>query len=278
MPMAPSWRGRTANGVAGFLLGLAIGAPTALAQEIFVPPTTASLPDAFGIGVGFVPDYEGSDDVTVAAGPIGIVSWENRYALLRGNALSINLVNHPFWRLGPTGTLRLGRAGVADDAVDALEDISTTVELGVFAGVEWIDPVDPRHRFSADIEFAHDVGNEHGGWLVYANARFWHPLNEFVELGLSMGTSYADRDFTDTYFGVSPNNSAASGLRTFEADGGFRDVRITPMALISLSRSWHVGLGLQYRRLLEDAADSPVVDERGTPDQLMGGVSVIHAW
>ena len=278
MAMAPSWRGRMANGVAGLLLGLAIGAPTALAQEIFVPPATASLPDAFGIGVGFVPDYEGSDDVTVAAGPIGIVSWENRYALLRGNALSINVVNHRFWRLGPTGTLRLGRAGVADDVVDALEDISTTIELGVFAGVEWIDPIDPRLRFSADIEFAHDVGNEHGGWLVYANARFWHPLNELVELGLSMGTSYADRDFTDTYFGISPRNSAASGLRTFEADGGFRDVRITPMALVSLSRSWHVGMGLQYRRLLADAADSPVVDERGTPDQLMGGVSVIYAW
>ena len=278
-----SWLGRVAGRPTAAVVALAVGAPTVsapavLAQEIFVPPTTASLPNAFGLGVGFVPDYEGSDEFTIAAGPLGIASWENRYALLRGNALSVNLVDHPFWRFGPTGTLRLGRRGVADDAVDAFEDISTTVELGLFAGVEWIDPIDPRLRFSADIEFAHDVGGEHDGWLVYANARLWHPLDDFVELGIAAGTSYANRHFTETYFGVSTRDSAASNLPAFEANGGFRDLRITPMVVISLGRTWHVGAGIQYRRLLEDAAQSPIVDERGTADQFLGGVSVIYAW
>ena len=50
------------------------------------------------------------------------------------------------------------------------------------------------------------------------------------------------------------------------------------MAIFSLSPKWHVAGGIIYSKLLEDASDSPVVDERGSSDQLYVGVGVAYAW
>ena len=36
--------------------------------------------------------------------------------------------------------------------------------------------------------------------------------------------------------------------------------------------------GVRYSRLLSDAKDSPVVDERGSASQLAGGVGVLYSW
>ncbi len=50
------------------------------------------------------------------------------------------------------------------------------------------------------------------------------------------------------------------------------------MAIYSLSPSWHVSGGLIYSRLFDDASDSPIVDDRGSSDQLFAGLGVAYAW
>ena len=78
-------------------------------------------------------------------------------------------------------------------------------------------------------------------------------------------------------FDVLPGASAASGLPVYRTGAGMRDVRATLVVVQSFSRSWHVGAGLLYSHLLSGAADSPVV-QRGSSEQLIGGVGVAYAW
>ncbi len=66
-------------------------------------------------------------------------------------------------------------------------------------------------------------------------------------------------------------NSAQRGLATFEADAGFRDVRLTLGALVPLTEHWLVGVRVMLMRLVGDAADSPIVDGSGSANQLSGG-------
>lgn len=73
------------------------------------------------------------------------------------------------------------------------------------------------------------------------------------------------------------DNAARSGLTEFNAGSGLRDVRIPVMAVFSLSPKWHIAGGLIYSEILDDASDSPIVDERGSSDQLFAGLGVAYA-
>ena len=237
-----------------------------------------ALPNYVGLGAGFANDYVGSDDLAPGGLPLARLSWENRYVSLEGNYLAVNLVNHPVLRFGPAGLYRFGRDDVDDNVVDRLPSISDTVELGAFAGVEFVDDEDPRKRLRFDVDFLHDVADEHGGFVVSASARVWHPLTSSTEAGLALGTTYGSKDYMSTFFGIGSGGAARSGLSTYDADAGLRDARATLVVIQSLSENWHIGAGLLYARLLTEAADSPVVDDRGSANQIVGGVGFAYSW
>lgn len=232
------------------------------------------------VGVGALPDYIGSDDYTVGIAPAGMMKFgkSDRYAKLIATELYVNLLDSKTWSLGPALNYRFGRDGVEDSVVDRMRDIDGTVEAGAFAGWTWIGEDDPRHRFTTSIEFLHDVVDEHGGYLVSASARYFKPVTRPLTLSAGVAITYGSSDYMDTYFGVDSNNAARSGLSQYSADSGIRDVRFPIMAIYSLSPNWHVSGGIIYQRLLSDAADSPIVDQRGSSDQLFAGVGVAYAW
>jgi MipA family protein len=278
-PRAPKTRGwRSLASPSLFLIFTLLLPFAATAQEGFLFVPDISMPNMVGIGVGFVPDYEGSDDLTLAAGPLGRVNFGERYIALKANAVSANIVDHPYWRFGPSGTLRLGRDDVEDKLVDRLDDIDATVDLGAFFGVEFTNEVDPRIRFSADIDFQHDVGDVHDGFSVQASVRYWHPLAKWLDFGITGGAVYGSGQFMDTFFGIKAAEASRSGLSAFDADAGFKDVRVLPMLVAHVNENWHVGGGVMYKRLLGDAADSPIVADRGSENQFLGGLAVVYSW
>ena len=89
---------------------------------------------------------------------------------------------------------------------------------------------------------------------------------------------YGDSNFNDTYFGVSNAGSAASGLPFHDAESGLVSFSIQPMIAYHLNEKWHIGAGLRYMRLTGDAADSPIVDDRGDENQFIGGIGVVYTW
>ena len=103
-------------------------------------------------------------------------------------------------------------------------------------------------------------------------------MGKAFDLGLGIGTSYASDDFNSTYFGVNATDSALSGLSTFSAGGGIKDVNGLLALVMHLSPKWHIAAGLRYIKLVSDAADSPVVNVRGSDDQLIAGIGFAYAW
>jgi outer membrane protein len=239
-----------------------------------------NMPRVVGLGFGVVPDYEGSDDYTFGIAPFARFQFGDteRYLLVKAYELQINLIDHPWFRLGPSLNYRFGRDDVDDKVVDDMKDIDDTVEAGGFIGVEFIDQANPRKRCMASVDFLADVGDEHDGYSIYFTAKAWYPVSEMFDIGLGAGFSYASENYMETYFGVDRRDSARSGLPMFEADSGIKDVRIYPMAIMHLSPNWHVGAGVQYRLMVGDADDSPVVDDRGSSSQWIAGIGVGYSW
>jgi outer membrane protein len=160
-----------------------------------------------------------------------------------------------------------------------MEEIDDTVELGVVAGLEFMASDDPRKKFIITAEYLQDAGGEHEGYTFSLSARVWYPVSKPIDVSIGVGATYADEDYMDTYFGVSPIDSARTGLPIFElGDGTIKDVKVIPAVVVHLSRSWHVAAGGRFSRLLDDAKDSPVVEDRGAKDQIIAGVGLAYSW
>ncbi len=243
-----------------------------------LPATAPGAPNFASLVVGVVPDYEGSDDYTAGIAPLARVSFGRRDITLVANELNANVLDHPWLRLGPVASLNLGRSNVHDKVVKRLDSIPMSLDLGAFVGVEFANEVDPRIRFHSDLQFTHDVGSVHEGWVASLSGTYWHPLAQFLTGALNVSVDYASSNYMDKFFSIDAKESAKTGLKKFSADGGIRDVRVGSMFMFHFSETWHANAGLWYKRMLSDAADSPVTDDRGSANQFLGGIGVVYTW
>jgi outer membrane protein len=259
-----------------FLLASSLGLGAHAQQGIIaVPP---DLPNLIGVGFGIAPDYEGSDDFIFGVLPAGQLTFGKRNIRLIGTTLSGNLVDHEYFRFGPSLNYRFGREDVDDEVVNRMSDVDGSVELGAFAGIELINAADPRYRFSASVEFLHDVSGGHEGWVTDISARYWRPLSKPLDFGIGVGLSIGSEDYMTSFFSVNSRDAAASGLSRFDAESGTKDFRVQPMFVFHFSKQWHVGFGFRYKLLIGDAADSPVVDVQGSKNQFLAGLGLIYSW
>ncbi len=238
-----------------------------------------NAPNYAAAAIAIVPDYVGSDDTTVAAAPAGRLTFgKNQEIKLVATTLSSNLLGHEFLRLGPTINYRFGRKSVDDELVDLMNDIDGTFEVGATVGLDFRNDTNPRFRFGVFLEFLQDVGDGHGGAVITGTLQYWKPIGRVWDFGVRAGLTYGSDDYMNTYFGVGAADSARSGLPRFSAGDGLRDVTVTPALIFHLSEKWHVGGFARYQRILSDAADSPVVDQRGSPDQFWIGLGAAFSW
>jgi len=251
------------------------------AQAQDSPFNIENMPNVVGFSVGILPDYVGSNDYMVGGAPFFRITYPQSqyYARLLATDLQVNVINHPVFRLGPAVNYRFGRNDdVEDNVVRHMKEIDDTIEAGAFAGIELVDSSDPRQRFLASVEVLSDVGSEYNGYNFSLSASYWMPVSKPVDIMIGGGITWADDNYMGTYFGVDQEDAARTGLPVYEADGGFLMARVNAGAVLHLSMSWHVAAGVQYRPLLNQATDSPIVKDCGSPDQFIAGLGVAYSW
>ena len=225
---------------------------------------------AVGLGAGFAPDYEGSEDYAAVPLPYVNVKWSNHMSInWLGNKAKVNLIPSPIWKAGVVGEYIAERDDVDNNRVDRLEDVDTSLMLGGFLGFEYAN-------WSASIEAMTDVADGNDGAIVRLNGGYRIPIDQSWLLSLGAFTTWADDDYMEAYFEIDKRDSDRSGLDKFGADSGLKDVGLNLAASFKPWRHWgFMGL-VSYKRLLNDAEDSPVVDDEGDDNQFAGGILVIY--
>ncbi|WGF88586.1 MipA/OmpV family protein [Marinivivus vitaminiproducens] len=224
-----------------------------------------------GAGGGIAPEYEGSEDYDLV--PYAMIRVERGpyWAALTGPELKANVLPDETFEFGPLVRYRGERDDVSNDAVDALEDVDAAVEVGGFAAID-------HDGWLAEASVVQDVGGGHEGLLAELEAGYRFTVSEAFSLTALASTGYASGGYMSAYFGVDNDDSVRSGLDAYDADAGFKDVGLSLRARYAFSEAWALTGVASYKRLLGDAADSPVVDDEGSENQVTGIVGLSYAF
>lgn len=271
---------------------LLLAAAPALAQpaggEAEMPdPNDRSDTLTIAVGGAWVPDYEGSDDYELKpAGAIrGRVGGMNFWS--SATWLYLDVIRRPDsgidFDLGPIAGARFNRSGeVKDDFVDALPERDTAIEVGGFAGVSWHGLTNPYDAMSLRVDVLTDVGGAHKSTIISPSVSFGTPLSRTFYVSASASAEWAGNGYADHYYSISPADSIVSGLPVYEADGGFKQWRLGLLANHSITGDLTGGLSVfatgTYTRLTGDFADSPIVEDRGSPNQWLAAVGLAYTF
>ena len=225
-----------------------------------------------GLGAGVAPDYEGSDDYQGI--PMLMLTGKydsGRSFALMGTNLRVNVLPDNKFQLGPILNYRMGRDDVDNKVVDRMKDIDDAVEAGAYVLAD-LDNV------LLGVDFLMDVSGEHDGMLVLGNVGYRWKVSEALVVTPNVFLTYADDDYMDTYFGIDSGNVGTSGLPHFQADSGLKDFGARVVASYAPWEKWGVMGILSYSTLLNDAKDSPIVDDEGDNAQAFFGLMATYRW
>lgn len=289
-----SLRARFAAGLA-VLLGAQFASAPARAQSFndFATSMTDTLQAAIdmlpqditnirlGLGPSIAPYYEGDNRYEISVIPavslrwrdlvevnnneVRLVAFNKLFNAERGNVGGGNL------RFGPTVSVDFGREQDRSPDLRGLGDVDTSLEVGAFVAYTQ-GPMRLRARAR------HDIIDGHGGGTLRFDAAYTILQAAPVALGVNVTSTWATGNYMRSYFGVTPAQSAASGLAVYDPGSGFKDVGAEVNANYIFASQWAVVANVGYKRLIGGAADSPLVRQRGSANQLAFQTFLVYSF
>ena len=224
-----------------------------------------------GLGAVAFPDYQGSSDYTAA--PLWNVRAQNlyhpaTYAQLFGPIFTSNLIPDSGFRLGPMAQYIRKRGSVENNRVDDMQNVDPSFMLGAILGYDF--KLGEARDLAVAFLGRQDVANDNG-FLGTLQATYRMPIGQAWRSSLGLESTWASSDYMQSYFGVGGGDARRSGLDEYDADEGFKDVGANASLTYLITPRWNVTGIAAYRRLVGDAADSPVTEE-GDENQWYGGL------
>lgn len=208
---------------------------------------------SIGLTSGFSPDYEGSNDYRFGYGPSISASWRDTI-FLKNKTLGANLIRQTKLKAGLTIAKASGRSEDKNAKLEGLGDVDGSIEAGGFMTYR-MKPL----RFKAEVR--QDIASGHEGALVTLSGGTTLPF-EIPQVSVELGMTWASEDYMTSFFGVDAQQSLDSGLKRYDADAGIKDIKVSMTTGYAFTRRWRIGAAIEYQRLVGDAADSPIVDDK----------------
>jgi outer membrane protein len=281
---------------AAFVLAMAAGASPARAQNF--DSITSGLTDTLqtaidllpedvtnvrlGLGPVIAPSYEGSDEYNIDPVPVVSLRYKN-FLEVDNNEIKLTALNRLFsagsrmrdgssLRLGPLVSINFGRDEDASADLTGMGNVGTSLELGGFISFAF----SPTSRIR--LRARHDVVGGHGGATAVADFSQTFIRSTNFALGGRVGGTWASGPYMRSFFGVSPAQAARSGYPVFRPSAGFKDVNFALDGNYRIATQWSLVANVSYKRLLGQAADSPIVRLAGSPNQMLYSTYLVYSF
>lgn len=214
-----------------------------------------------GAGVSASPRYQGSDEYKGRTIPIINARMGRFYArtedgigmsLIQNKSLSLDAGVNMMWGYGgddvPPGI------GGLSDAIGARLGLSTSI-AGTIVSVAATQALTHRDR----------------GLLVDSRVAYPYEVSDRLRLTPSVGASWGNDKYMNSYFGVNSTQAGRSGLDQYQASSGLKDVSARLTASYALTERLSVTSLVGTSRLVGEAANSPIVKQKTQFQTLLGG-------
>ncbi len=224
------------------------------------------------LGIGAAPEFDGADELRLIPFALADIQMGGVTFELRGLRARIDLVSDRRLAIGPVIGARLDRNDV-DGPVGVLPEIDLALEAGGYVGYRIGGDELGQGALQLELTLLHDISNTHNGLLATAGASYTAVRQRDTFLSFDVQTTWANADYTRTYFGITTADAARSGLDAYRPGSGIRDVGLGVNAGYYFSRDLGIigRVGTNY--LVGDTADSPIT-ELGSRWQRIGGVTL----
>ncbi len=213
------------------------------------------------VGAAMQPTFHGSDRYRATPIPLVIIRWRDTVSLgveglslyWHDNDLRIGGgVNYDGGRLDheTSGFLSSG-----DNRLKGLGDIDASVGLRGFVSYK-LGPV------YWDISATKYLGPQNKGVVVNFGGAAPFALTQRLIFRPHVGATWADDNYMQTFFGVSPLQASRTAFPGFNAGSGLEDINGGLTMVYLFNTHWFGGIDATATRYLDDAARSPITMTR----------------
>lgn len=246
-------------------------AAAASAPDAAPPSEPRAKPPDFEGAVGLIlahkPSFSGSSDRRLKPELAGFLRWR-RYTLsgaggfttksqqdvergldallMRRGGLRVNLA----LRFDP------GRRESSSGELAGMGEVPATVRARL--GFRW----EPMPLWSLNLGSSFDILDRVGGYVISGSVSRSFPLGQGQRIIVSTAVAGAGRRYMQAWYGVTPEQSVASGYPEYKAREGLRDVSMSATWRVDFNEQWAGYTAVGASRLLGPAARSPLVRQR----------------
>jgi outer membrane scaffolding protein for murein synthesis (MipA/OmpV family) len=255
------------------LLATAFAAFSALAPASAQQRPATDWTVTVGAAVVGSPRFEGSERMRAMALPFFDVRFRDLFFASFNEGVGVNLLSRDIVGTGVEGLAagpllrwRFGRDQDAAPVLRGLGDVDFAGEAGAFVSYTFQNIARLR------VEARRGFGG-HEGTLVDGSFSL---IGRFGDVMVSVGPtlSWASGAFNQTYFGVTPQQSARSGLAVYTPGSGLRSFGVNGTIGWRVTESIGVTAFGGWSRLQSVATDSPIIRAGGNPNQFSVGGAV----
>ncbi|MCF7688369.1 MAG: MipA/OmpV family protein [Cephaloticoccus sp.] len=250
-------------------------------------PTKAAEGWSVSVGGGAIwaPAFPGSNDYQLMVVPDVRVNYGEVFFASVDKGIGYNLINNESWVAGPVAKVDFGRkadgdstfrvAGSKSNALIGFQDLDATMQVGAFVShrsagwttkLELVQALGGHEGLTADVSLEYlmnlsESGNRNGPPLLFATGP---------------RLRWADANYTNAYFGVTVRDALATGLPAYRTSSGVNTLGWGAAVVRPINRQLSFIAFAGYDRLLGDAADSPLVQQRGSENQFSLGLLLAY--
>ena len=252
---------------------LVLATPLAFGQSFDTVRLYGAAPGQDGGTVGAalisLPEYKGADKRRLLLLPVLDYQWANGWFAGVSNGIGVNLSSSPQVHYGLRLTVDLGRKESRSPALRGMGDIAAKAEGGAFFNYA----VPAGYFLSSSLRYG--SGRDGKGLVVDLGAGYATALAAQWRLGLGTSVTLVNAEHMQSFFGVTPAQSAASGYAVYSPGAGVRDLRVNGALTYFINQRTSVVGALSVSSLLGGAKDSPLSRKQSAGTMVL---AIAHAF
>ena len=238
-----------------------------------------------GAGVASAPEYEGAKKRAYGLIPDANISYKtDSYGTLsigtNAKGISWTAIDKEAYSFGVSLGLNGGRTDTKDGSslqlgskfLNGMGQIKQSLDYSVFGHYTVGVPIAFQVIKNAGKGTINNDRSIEGSGGIRAELSVEIPLqiSDSISLSIAPNAVWADKKYTQTYFGVSNAQADQSGFSAYLAKGGISSIGLRLGANYKFTPNWSANVGLSISSLRGDAAKSPIVQSKSQFSSVAG--------